>query len=134
VLHEIKTLIKCRSINLKYLCTLPKETFSYYSENNNLPCGIFSFCNMLVSKYGHSSFLPIYCCSPSYVPNLHSQAPMCLCLSYVSVAYVSVLTDMDDMDDGISARPRRLSEFNMATKTQPIPPASSFFIFSKSNR
>ncbi|XP_069693168.1 muscle calcium channel subunit alpha-1 isoform X2 [Periplaneta americana] len=42
--------------------------------------------------------------------------------------------DMDEMEDGISARPRRLSEFNMATKTQPIPPASSFFIFSNSNR
>ncbi|GFG39870.1 hypothetical protein Cfor_08850, partial [Coptotermes formosanus] len=42
--------------------------------------------------------------------------------------------DMDEMEEGITARPRRLSEFNIATKTQPIPPASSFFIFSKSNR
>ncbi|KAF6217290.1 hypothetical protein GE061_001644 [Apolygus lucorum] len=43
--------------------------------------------------------------------------------------------DMDlELEDGVSARPRRMSEYNMATKTQPIPPASSFFIFSNTNR
>jgi hypothetical protein len=55
-------------------------------------------------------------------------------MAHVSVASVFVPTDMDEMEEGITARPRRLSEFNIATKTQPIPPASSFFIFSKSNR
>ncbi|XP_071438805.1 muscle calcium channel subunit alpha-1 isoform X3 [Hetaerina americana] len=49
-------------------------------------------------------------------------------------------TDNQDMDetvgeDGqISARPRRLSELNMSNQKQPIPPSSSFFIFSHSNR
>ncbi|XP_076760429.1 ca[2+]-channel protein alpha[[1]] subunit D isoform X2 [Xylocopa sonorina] len=38
------------------------------------------------------------------------------------------------MDQGVSARPRRMSEFNMATKKQPIPAGSAFFIFSQTNR
>jgi len=33
-----------------------------------------------------------------------------------------------------TARPRRLSEFKITMKQDPIPPASSFFIFSTSNR
>lgn len=32
------------------------------------------------------------------------------------------------------ARPRRMSEVNAATKILPIPPASSFFVFSQTNR
>ncbi|XP_076237355.1 ca[2+]-channel protein alpha[[1]] subunit D isoform X1 [Calliopsis andreniformis] len=40
----------------------------------------------------------------------------------------------DGTEQGVSARPRRMSEFNMATKTQPIPPGSAFFIFSQTNR
>ncbi|XP_076641129.1 ca[2+]-channel protein alpha[[1]] subunit D isoform X4 [Halictus rubicundus] len=40
----------------------------------------------------------------------------------------------DGTDQGVSARPRRMSEFNMATKMQPIPPGSAFFIFSQNNR
>ncbi|XP_076393898.1 ca[2+]-channel protein alpha[[1]] subunit D isoform X10 [Megachile rotundata] len=40
----------------------------------------------------------------------------------------------DGTEQGVSARPRRMSEFNMATKKQPIPPASAFFIFSQTNR
>ncbi|XP_053974550.1 muscle calcium channel subunit alpha-1 isoform X2 [Hylaeus volcanicus] len=40
----------------------------------------------------------------------------------------------DGTDQGVSARPRRMSEFNMATKTQPIPAGSAFFIFSQNNR
>lgn len=36
--------------------------------------------------------------------------------------------------DSTGARPRRMSEFNPATKIQPIPPASSFFVFSQTNR
>ncbi|XP_026685389.1 voltage-dependent calcium channel type D subunit alpha-1 [Diaphorina citri] len=38
-----------------------------------------------------------------------------------------------DIMNNEDARPRRLSEFNTATKKQPIPPASSFFIFSATN-
>nr|XP_031833461.1 muscle calcium channel subunit alpha-1 isoform X2 [Nomia melanderi] len=40
----------------------------------------------------------------------------------------------DGTEQGVSARPRRMSEFNMATKMQPIPPGSAFFIFSQTNR
>lgn len=40
----------------------------------------------------------------------------------------------DGTDQGVSARPRRMSEFNMATKTQPIPAGSAFFIFAQNNR
>ncbi|OAD53497.1 Voltage-dependent calcium channel type D subunit alpha-1 [Eufriesea mexicana] len=40
----------------------------------------------------------------------------------------------DGTDQGVSARPRRMSEFNMATKKQPIPVGSAFFIFSQTNR
>ncbi|KAG7199961.1 hypothetical protein KM043_014390 [Ampulex compressa] len=40
----------------------------------------------------------------------------------------------DGTDQGVSARPRRMSEFNMATKKQPIPAGSAFFIFSQNNR
>ncbi|XP_019884382.1 muscle calcium channel subunit alpha-1 isoform X3 [Camponotus floridanus] len=44
--------------------------------------------------------------------------------------------DQDMQDDGqeISARPRRMSEYNMATKKEPIPAGSAFFIFSSTNR
>lgn len=34
----------------------------------------------------------------------------------------------------VSARPRRVSEVNMSNQKQPIPPASSFFVFSQTNR
>ncbi|XP_012282191.2 muscle calcium channel subunit alpha-1 isoform X1 [Orussus abietinus] len=40
----------------------------------------------------------------------------------------------DGMDGEVSARPRRMSEFNMATKKQPIPAGSAFFLFSQTNR
>ncbi|RZF39363.1 hypothetical protein LSTR_LSTR000884 [Laodelphax striatellus] len=40
----------------------------------------------------------------------------------------------EEMEDRITARPRRMSEFKMATKKQPIPDASSFFIFSSTSR
>lgn len=40
----------------------------------------------------------------------------------------------DENEAAESARPRRMSEVNAATTIQPIPPASSFFIFSQSNR
>ncbi|XP_024943014.1 muscle calcium channel subunit alpha-1 isoform X2 [Cephus cinctus] len=40
----------------------------------------------------------------------------------------------DGLGEEVSARPRRMSEFNMATKKQPIPAGSSFFIFSQTNR
>ena len=40
----------------------------------------------------------------------------------------------DENEAAVSARPRRMSEVNAATTIQPIPPASSFFIFSQSNR
>ncbi|XP_075219333.1 ca[2+]-channel protein alpha[[1]] subunit D isoform X3 [Lycorma delicatula] len=40
----------------------------------------------------------------------------------------------EDFEEGVTARPRRLSEFKMATKKQPIPQQSSFFIFSNTNR
>ncbi|KAF4532564.1 hypothetical protein B566_EDAN008488, partial [Ephemera danica] len=39
-----------------------------------------------------------------------------------------------DEEDKITARPRRLSDYNMSNRKQPIPQASSFFIFSQSNR
>nr|CAD7401311.1 unnamed protein product [Timema poppensis] len=45
---------------------------------------------------------------------------------------ILLLHDLDE--DGVSARPRRLSEFNMGNTAQPIPQATSFFIFSQSNR
>ncbi|KAL1129887.1 hypothetical protein AAG570_012831, partial [Ranatra chinensis] len=44
------------------------------------------------------------------------------------------MVDMEDLEDGVTARPRRMSEFNMATKQQPIPAETSFFLFSKTNR
>ncbi|BES91322.1 Voltage gated calcium channel Hypothetical protein domain [Nesidiocoris tenuis] len=56
---------------------------------------------------------------------------------YRSEDYVGQQDDIDmdmELEDGVSARPRRMSEYAMATKTQPIPPASSFFIFSNTNR
>lgn len=40
----------------------------------------------------------------------------------------------DDLENEVSARPRRMSEFNVGTKIVPIPNASSFFIFSPTNR
>lgn len=45
------------------------------------------------------------------------------------------ITDQDDELAVISARPRRMSEINNPpTQIMPIPPASSFFIFSQNNR
>ncbi|XP_058807730.1 muscle calcium channel subunit alpha-1 isoform X4 [Phymastichus coffea] len=40
----------------------------------------------------------------------------------------------DDIDNEVTARPRRMSEFNMGTKIVPIPPGTSFFVFSQTNR
>ncbi|KAF5296914.1 hypothetical protein FQA39_LY12271 [Lamprigera yunnana] len=42
--------------------------------------------------------------------------------------------DLDNDEGDVSARPRRLSEIKSSSKKQPIPPASSFFIFSPTNR
>ncbi|KAH8273691.1 hypothetical protein KR018_008850, partial [Drosophila ironensis] len=39
-----------------------------------------------------------------------------------------------DEEGMITARPRRMSEVNTATKIQPIPPGTSFFLFSQKNR
>lgn len=84
-------------------------------------------------KYGHSGFFPSYCLLPALYQT-YAVKPTHVCASLMLVWYLSVPTDMDELEDGITARPRRLSEFNIATTIQPIPPASSFFIFSKSNR
>ncbi|XP_026471734.1 muscle calcium channel subunit alpha-1 [Ctenocephalides felis] len=40
----------------------------------------------------------------------------------------------EEAEECTTARPRRMSDFNMASKTQPIPQASSFYIFSPTNR
>jgi hypothetical protein len=40
----------------------------------------------------------------------------------------------EDENGAVSALPRRMSEVNAATKIQPIPKATSFFLFSHSNR
>lgn len=46
--------------------------------------------------------------------------------------------DEDDDDDtktaSTNARPRRMSELNIKQKVKPIPPASSLFLFSDTNR
>ncbi|KAL2743581.1 muscle calcium channel subunit alpha-1 isoform X3, partial [Vespula maculifrons] len=42
--------------------------------------------------------------------------------------------EIHDEGQEVSARPRRMSEYNTATKKQPIPPGTSFFIFSQNNR
>ncbi|XP_067614168.1 muscle calcium channel subunit alpha-1 [Eurosta solidaginis] len=42
--------------------------------------------------------------------------------------------EQEDDDDFITARPRRMSEVNTATKIMPIPEGSSFFIMSHKNR
>lgn len=45
--------------------------------------------------------------------------------------------EMDEIDGGaevVTARPRRMSEYNMATEKPPIPAGSAFFIFSSTNR
>lgn len=84
-------------------------------------------------KYGHSGFFPSYCMVPPLYQT-YAVKPTHVCARLMLLWCLSAPIDMDELDDGITARPRRLSEFNIATKTQPIPPASSFFIFSKSNR
>lgn len=49
---------------------------------------------------------------------------------------VSKLADEDKAETGskIGARPRRMSEIKTNSQKLPIPPASSFFIFSPTNR
>ncbi|XP_014484756.1 PREDICTED: muscle calcium channel subunit alpha-1 isoform X2 [Dinoponera quadriceps] len=42
--------------------------------------------------------------------------------------------EMQDEGQEVSARPRRMSEYNMATKKEPIPAGSAFFIFSSTNK
>jgi len=44
------------------------------------------------------------------------------------------LVNEDDENGVVSARPRRMSEVNAATKIVPIPPASAFFVFSQTSR
>lgn len=45
-----------------------------------------------------------------------------------------LMSDEENEEAEVSARPRRMSEVNAATTIQPIPPATSFFVFSQSNR
>ena len=40
----------------------------------------------------------------------------------------------EEIEERISARPRRLSEIKIPTKVKPLPKASSFFLFSHTNR
>ncbi|KAM0735591.1 Voltage-dependent calcium channel type D subunit alpha-1 [Formica fusca] len=42
--------------------------------------------------------------------------------------------EMQDDGQEVSARPRRMSEYSVATKKEPIPAGSAFFIFSNTNR
>ncbi|KAL0102109.1 hypothetical protein PUN28_018567 [Cardiocondyla obscurior] len=42
--------------------------------------------------------------------------------------------EMQDDGQEVTARPRRMSEYNTATKKEPIPAGSAFFIFSSTNR
>ncbi|XP_018406581.1 PREDICTED: muscle calcium channel subunit alpha-1 [Cyphomyrmex costatus] len=42
--------------------------------------------------------------------------------------------EMQDEEPEVSARPRRMSEYNTITKKEPIPTGSAFFIFSSTNR
>ncbi|XP_032677442.1 muscle calcium channel subunit alpha-1 isoform X4 [Odontomachus brunneus] len=42
--------------------------------------------------------------------------------------------EMQEDGQEVSARPRRMSEYNTATKKEPIPAGSAFFIFSSTNR
>ncbi|XP_070150873.1 ca[2+]-channel protein alpha[[1]] subunit D isoform X7 [Polyergus mexicanus] len=42
--------------------------------------------------------------------------------------------EMQDDGQEVSARPRRMSEYSVATKKEPIPVGSAFFIFSNTNR
>jgi hypothetical protein len=37
-------------------------------------------------------------------------------------------------DEHVGARPRRMSELNVKEKHKPIPPASSLFVFSSTNK
>ncbi|KNC23831.1 Voltage-dependent calcium channel type D subunit alpha-1 [Lucilia cuprina] len=51
------------------------------------------------------------------------------------VQYLTFLYHIEYDDNGVAtARPRRMSEVNTATKIQPIPEGSSFFLFSQTNR
>lgn len=66
--------------------------------------------------------------------------PLTFC-SYVSIVLIvmlaiSKLADEDEAETGskIGARPRRMSEIKTNSQKLPIPPASSFFIFSPTNR
>ncbi|KAG5317437.1 CAC1D protein, partial [Pseudoatta argentina] len=42
--------------------------------------------------------------------------------------------EMEGEEQEVSARPRRMSEYNTTTKKEPIPAGSAFFIFSSTNR
>lgn len=44
------------------------------------------------------------------------------------------VVEEEDADAHATARPRRLSEINIAEETRPIPPYSSFFIFATDNK
>lgn len=45
-----------------------------------------------------------------------------------------LMNEEENEEAEVSALPRRMSEVNAATTIQPIPPATSFFVFSQSNR
>lgn len=40
----------------------------------------------------------------------------------------------EEVDPNAGARPRRMSEINTKEKSKPIPPASSLFVFSSTNK
>lgn len=44
------------------------------------------------------------------------------------------MSEDDDENGETSARPRRMSDVNTATKIIPIPPGSAFFLFGQTNR
>uniref|UniRef100_A0A1Y1M128 Ion transport domain-containing protein n=1 Tax=Photinus pyralis TaxID=7054 RepID=A0A1Y1M128_PHOPY len=45
-----------------------------------------------------------------------------------------IQTDLENDEGEVTARPRRMSEMKSSSKKLPIPPATSFFIFSPTNR
>lgn len=74
-------------------------------------------------------FLILSISFPTKFQRLHNQQ------KFITLLFMIYLEDEFSGGEMISARPRRMSELNNApTQIMPIPPASSFFIFSETNR
>lgn len=136
----IKTIGDCSPQAAIDMCTLLVSNLYFHLGNSvfelqwpEAPSTLHRF-----TKFPSTS-IRAYLCIMCHVLNWYLNPQISGSYVYLKTIVISVvceITDADDVDagSGVGARPRRMSEIKQNKQTLPIPPASSFFIFSPTNR